>query len=245
MAILQDTLDGTSFPSSWAVTNFDSVNSIISGVAKGKDLRGHKTTTLPYLRVANVQRGFLDLSVIKEIEIRWDEAGRYQLQRGDVLMTEGGDWDKLGRAAVWDEEIPNCIHQNHIYRIRSANSHDLIPAWIMLVANSSLGRSYFEEASKQTTNLASINMTQLRSCPLPLPPAAEQRRILARVNELMGLCDRLEDSLSKSRVRGSALIDAVLSESLKSVVAEDERPDVEEGDQPKKAMSSIEQVGAV
>jgi len=202
------------FPESWIVTNFDTMNFIVSGVAKGKDLRGLRTATYPYLRVANVQRGYLDLSLVKEIEISVDEFDRYCLQSGDVLMTEGGDWDKLGRAAIWNDEVPSCIHQNHIYRIRSANKDELLPEWIALFANSHLGRSYFESASKQTTNLASINMTQLRSCPLPLPPTAEQHRIVAKVNELMALCDRLEAQLTAAQTDSRRLLEALLHEAL-------------------------------
>jgi type I restriction enzyme S subunit len=197
--------DDIPFPSSWVLTNFDTVNSIVSGVAKGKDLRGVKTERYPYLRVANVQRGYLDLGVVKDLEIRVEEFDRYRLRKGDVLMTEGGDWDKLGRAAIWNDEVPNCIHQNHIYRIRSACSEDLLPEWLVLFANSPSGRSYFENASKQTTNLASINMTQLRSCPLPLPPVAEQHRILAKVDVLMALCDRLEAAQAERERRRDRL----------------------------------------
>ncbi len=202
------------FPPSWVVTNFDSVNAIVSGVAKGKDLRGVKTAKYPYLRVANVQRGYLDLSVVKELEIRADEFARYRLCKGDVLMTEGGDWDKLGRTAIWNEEVPDCIHQNHIYRIRPANREDLLSEWVALFANSLLGRSYFESASKQTTNLASINMTQLRSCPLPLPPRVEQHRIVAKVDELMAVCDRLEAQLATAQSESRRLLEAVLHEAL-------------------------------
>ena len=172
-----------------------------------------------YLRVANVWRGFLDLSVVKELEIRSDEIDRYRLRKGDILMTEGGDWDKLGRAAIWNDAIKNCIHQNHIYRIRSANKEDLLPQWIMLFANSPLGRSYFEGASKQTTNLASINMTQLRSCPLPLPPLAEQHRIVARVNELIGLCDRLETQLTTAKTESRRFLEATLQNAVASSAA--------------------------
>jgi type I restriction enzyme S subunit len=208
--------EGT-FPGSWVLTNFDSVNAIASGVAKGKDLRGLKTANHPYLRVANVQRGHLDLRVVKELAIRVDEIGRYRLHKGDVLMTEGGDWDKLGRAAIWNDEIPDCIHQNHIYRIRPANGDDLQSEWVMLFANSSLGRSYFEGASKQTTNLASINMTQLRSCPLPLPPRAEQRRIVAKVDELMAMCDQLEARLTSAQGESRRLLEAVFHQALSLV----------------------------
>jgi type I restriction enzyme, S subunit len=205
---------GDVFPKSWVLTSFDAVNAIVSGVAKGKDLRGCKTETYPYLRVANVQRGYLDLSLIKEIEIKVGEINRYRLERGDVLMTEGGDWDKLGRAAIWNEEINDCIHQNHIYRIRPADKTALLPQWITLFANSPLGRSYFEDASKQTTNLASINMTQLRSCPLPLPSTEEQHRIVTKVDELMALCDRLEVQLTTSQTESRRLLEATLHAAL-------------------------------
>ncbi|MEO7275364.1 MAG: restriction endonuclease subunit S [Vicinamibacterales bacterium] len=202
------------FPDSWVLSTFDKLTRIVSGVAKGKDLRGVRTVTCPYLRVANVQRGYLNLGVIKEIEVPPEDIDRYRLEQGDVLMTEGGDWDKLGRAAVWNCEVPRCIHQNHIYRIRSPDRDALMPVWIALFANSPLGRSYFEGASKQTTNLASINMTQLRNCPLPLPPAAEQRRIVAKVDELMTVCDRLEAQLKTVDETGRRALDAVLRDAL-------------------------------
>jgi len=170
-----------------------------------------------------VQRGYLDLDVVKDMEIRIDELERYRLRKGDVLMTEGGDWDKLGRAAIWNEEIPTCIHQNHIYRIRPADTRQLLPTWIMLFANSPQGRSYFEDASKQTTNLASINLTQLRSCPLPVPPVAEQHRIVAKVDELMAVCDRLEAQLSSAQLARGRLLEAVLHDALNSRVRRPKR----------------------
>lgn len=129
-------------------------------------------------------------------------------------MTEGGDWDKVGRAAIWKNELPQCIHQNHVFRVRSALLGKLDSAWAVMYANSLLGRRYFEDASKQTTNLASINMTQLRGCPLPLPPLAEQHRIVAKVDELMALCDQLEAQLNTTQTESRRLLDAVLHEAL-------------------------------
>jgi len=183
---------GFVIPNSWELPAFDDVFVIVSGVTKGRNLAGRKTIELPYLRVANVQRGYLDLSAMKTISIPEDELPRYALRHGDVLMTEGGDWDKLGRAAIWLGEIAQCIHQNHVFRVRSPLPEKLHPRWVVTYTNSLLGRIYFENASKQTTNLASINMTQLRGCPLPLPPLAEQHRIVAKVDELMALCDQFE-----------------------------------------------------
>lgn len=91
---------------------------VVSGIAKGRNLPKYNTVTVPYLRVANVQAGYLDLSEIKTIDVYPDEVEKYRLQHGDVLLTEGGDFDKLGRGAIWEHDYPNYIHQNHVFRVR-------------------------------------------------------------------------------------------------------------------------------
>lgn len=186
---------------------------MVSGVTKGGKVSPQDLQVRPYLRVANVQRGHLDLGVIKTIEVKAADAERYRLKDGDILMTEGGDWDKLGRAAIWRCQIQDCIHQNHVFRVRPP-SDDILPEWVITYVNSELGRSFFLGASKQTTNLASINMTQLRGCPLPLPPLAEQHRIVAKVDALMTLCDRLEAALTATDTTRTRLLEALLHEAL-------------------------------
>ncbi|GDY01089.1 hypothetical protein LBMAG49_04180 [Planctomycetota bacterium] len=167
--------------------------------------------TLPYLRVANVKRGDIDLTVTKEVSIAEGEIDRYALRENDLLMTEGGDWDKVERAAIWQAEIPVCLHQNHVFRARMRSS-ELTPFWFERYCNSPVGRSYFESASKQTTNLASINMRQVRSCPIPIPPLAEQRRIVAKAEQLMALVDALETQLAASRATAANLLSALVAE---------------------------------
>lgn len=206
-------------PRSWELTIFDDVFVMVSGVTKGGKVPAQDSQVRPYLRVANVQRGHLDLGVIKTIEVKSADAERYRLKDGDILMTEGGDWDKLGRAAIWRCQIDDCIHQNHVFRVRSP-SDDVVAEWVVTYVNSELGRAFFEEASKQTTNLASINMTQLRGCPLPLPPLAEQHCIVAKVDELMALCDRLEAALTEADTKRARLLEALLHEALQPAEAE-------------------------
>lgn len=200
-----------SLPTAWARVRFEDVALIAGGVTLGRKLGDRKTVTLPYLRVANVKRGEIDITVIKEVSIAENEIDRYTLRENDLLMTEGGDWDKVGRAAIWRAELPICLHQNHVFRARM-RSTELTPFWFELYVNSPVGRGYFESASKQTTNLASINMRQVRSCPIPLPPLAEQRRIVAKVDELMALVDALEAQLAASRAAAAKLLDAVGAE---------------------------------
>lgn len=176
------------YPERWAVTAFDEVAVVIGGVTKGRDLRGKRVMVCPYLAVANVQRGYFKLESLKAIEIAEDELPKYQVCEGDLLITEGGDWDKVGRTAIWQGGVEHCLHQNHVFKAR-VPSEQLLKEWVELVFNSGIGRDYFAGASKQTTNLASINMTQLRSFPLPIPPVEEQGRILDALAALTDLCE--------------------------------------------------------
>ena len=122
-------------PSGWCWDHFENLADLASGVTKGRKLEGRETASYPYLRVANVQRWFVDTSVMKEITIPVEELDKYRLLQGDLLMTEGGDWDKLGRTSIWSGEIENCLHQNHVFRARLF--HDGIERqWIMMFMNS-------------------------------------------------------------------------------------------------------------
>ncbi|MFN3890751.1 MAG: restriction endonuclease subunit S [Beijerinckiaceae bacterium] len=165
----------TAPPSGWKKTALDHVAEVQTGIAKGKAVNG-AAVTLPYLRVANVQDGRVDLSVIKEITLKPSEVDRYSLRKGDVLFTEGGDFDKLGRGTVWNGEIEPCLHQNHVFAVRP-NPSRLLPEFLAFQAASQYGRRYFQLSSKQSTNLASINSTQLKQFPVLLPPLPEQRKI--------------------------------------------------------------------
>lgn len=178
-------------PAGWEWRNLGSLLLITGGVTLGRKLAGREVASLPYLRVANVQRGFLVLDQVKEVEVPADEVEKYKLAPGDLLTTEGGDWDKVGRTAIWRGEIAQCLHQNHVFRLRPY-TEKFSSRWVELYLNSPPARDYFAGSSKQTTNLASINMTQLRACAFPVPPLAEQQRIVAAVDDLLTLCDQLE-----------------------------------------------------
>ena len=145
------------------------VAEIASGATKGRRIAPADRVDVPYLRVANVQDGFLDLDEMKTIAIRRNEADKYALAIGDLVMTEGGDIDKLGRAAVWNGELDYCAHQNHIFRVRP-NRAFVLTDYLRGVASTEHGKSYFLSVAKRTTGIASINKTQLGGLPVPLPP---------------------------------------------------------------------------
>lgn len=161
-------------------TKLSEVADVVSGVAKGKKYKETDLIEIPYMRVANVQDGYLDLEEIKNLKVPQKEIDRYLLEKGDVLLTEGGDPDKLGRGHVWNQEVSPCIHQNHIYRVR-LNQTKLLPIFFSAYVGSKYGKKYFLRAAKQTTGIATINLTQLRNFPTILPPLPLQTRFAAMV----------------------------------------------------------------
>jgi type I restriction enzyme, S subunit len=163
-------------PEDWQLLALKRISEVQTGLTLGKTYDG-PLIERPYLRVANVQDGHLDLNDITTIEVPLDVARRVELRSGDVLMTEGGDLDKLGRGYIWDGQIADCLHQNHIFAVRCF-SHKLLQKFLAYLTASQYGRDYFEATGKRTTNLASTNSTKVGAFPIPLPPLDEQARIV-------------------------------------------------------------------
>ena len=169
-------------PAGWAWCSLRAVAQLKGGITKGqKRTAGASVREVPYLRVANVQRGYVDTRDVAVIEATDAEIQELKLEPGDILFNEGGDRDKLGRGWVWSGELPLIIHQNHVFRGR-LTSADVQPKLISWYANSA-GQEYFLREASQTTNLASINITKLGALPIPMPPAAEQAALGHRKHE--------------------------------------------------------------
>ena len=199
------------YPKHWEIVSVDEVATVGSGITLGKDVSGRQTVDLPYLRVANVQDGYIDLTTVKTVSVPVNEVHKFRLQTGDVLMTEGGDIDKLGRGTIWEGQIPNCLHQNHIFRIQP-NRELLEPAFFTMVVESDIAKRYFSRVAKRTTNLASTNKTQVRAFRFPLPPTTrEQRQISDVAAQSKSLCLALSRKEAVLRKLKSSLMYDLLS----------------------------------
>lgn len=165
-------------PFEWQVAELKFFASIKSGITLGQKYpAGAKLVEMPYLRVANVQGEYVDLSDVKTIQVLPEEVDKYRLEAGVVLMTEGGDRDKLGRGCVWHGEITPCLHQNHIFAL-TTKSDKLLPEYFSHVTTSEVARCYFDYTAKKTTNLANTNSSTIMNFRLPIPPLEEQREIV-------------------------------------------------------------------
>ncbi len=189
----------------WPVEALENVARIISGVTKGRRIEGADMVELPYMRVANVKDGHLDLSEVKTIAVRPTEIDKYRLQIGDLLLTEGGDPDKLGRGALWAGEIETCLHQNHVFKVR-ADADSVLPEYLAELTASAYGKAYFFRVAKKTTGIASINRTQLGQFPVPLPPLPRQRQFVQRVEAIRALQAQQAAATAKAQASFDALL---------------------------------------
>lgn len=210
---LPDTGELPSLPANWCWVALEAIAAIDGGITK--DSKRNQTATMrevPYLRVANVQRGFLDLREIKSIVAEESEIDALRLIRGDVLFTEGGDRDKLGRGWVWNDEIEECIHQNHIFRARLF-LRCMEPKFVSFHGNS-FGQEWFTRTGKQTTNLASINKGILSRFPVPLAPLAEQAEIIAEADRRLSVIDEIEAQVEANLKRAARLRQGILKRAF-------------------------------
>ncbi|MCB6990507.1 restriction endonuclease subunit S [bacterium 210820-DFI.6.38] len=160
---------------SWSEVQLETVADIVSGITKGRKVKEQELIEVPYMAVSNVKDGYIDWTTIKTIEATEQEIEQYRLLPDDVLMTEGGDPDKVGRGAIIRNPLENCIHQNHIFRVR-LNEKMILPTFFAEYLQHQRSKRYFLGCAKQTTGIASINMKQLRALPVLLPPLELQQQ---------------------------------------------------------------------
>lgn len=161
----------------WSEAKLESMADVVSGITKGRKTKSEDLTEVPYMAVSNVKDGYIDWTTVKTIEATQQEIEQYRLLADDVLMTEGGDPDKVGRGAIIKEPLENCIHQNHIFRVRLDESV-MLPEFFAEYLQHQRSKRYFLGCAKQTTGIASINMTQLRALPVLMPPLSKQEEFV-------------------------------------------------------------------
>ncbi|KAB2969763.1 MAG: hypothetical protein F9K18_00780 [Thermoanaerobaculia bacterium] len=202
-------------PAHWEMTRLKFVARVQTGIALGKGYGNQPTIEFPYLRVANVQDGFIDLSDVKTMAVPAREAAAATLRVGDVLMNEGGDADKLGRGALWDGSIAPCLHQNHVFALRPAS---VSPEWLSMWTGSEFAKAYFETKAKQSTNLASISSTNLLELPIAVPPDIEQEAIVNHIGRETAKLDAVRTATERTtallKERRFALIAAAVTGQL-------------------------------
>ncbi|EPP5373113.1 restriction endonuclease subunit S [Vibrio cholerae] len=198
-------------PSGWVWTHMDELFYVSGGLQKTPK-RTPVSNHFPYLAVANVQRGRLELDELKRFEVTPEELEQYKLLAGDLMVVEGnGSENEIGRCAIWSEDVPDCLHQNHLIRCRP-----LIPAlsfWVLNVLNSPLGINTMKSLAVTSSGLYNLSVGKIRGIFLPMPPLNEQKRIVSKVKELTSICDQLKAHLNESQVTQLHLTDIIVEQA--------------------------------
>lgn len=189
----------------WNEAPLESLADIVSGITKGRKVSEKHLIKVPYMAVSNVKEGYIDWTTVKTIEATEQEINQYRLLPDDVLMTEGGDPDKLGRGAIIKTPLENCIHQNHIFRVRLDETH-ILPVYFAEYLQHQRAKRYFLGCAKQTTGIASINMRQLKALPVLIPPLDLQNQFAAFVTQT----DKSKVAVQKALDEAQLLFDSLM-----------------------------------
>ena len=129
------------------------------------------------------------------------------------MYTEGGDRDKLGRGTVWNGEIEQCVHQNHVFKARLVREK-ANPQYVAYWSMSAFARNYFYNKGKQSVNLASINKTVLSALTLPLPSLSEQTAVITEIESRLSVCDSIEKTVDTALQQAEAMCQSILRQAF-------------------------------
>ena len=189
----------------WPEKTLENMANIVSGITKGRKTAEADLQEVPYMAVSNVKDGYIDWTTVKTILATRQEIEQYRLMPDDILMTEGGDPDKVGRGAIIKVPLKNSIHQNHIFRVR-LDEQEILPSFFAEYLRHQKAKRYFLGCAKQTTGIASINMRQLRALPTLVPPLSLQKQFAAFVERVDQQKQTVQQSLEKLELMKNALM---------------------------------------
>lgn len=192
-------------PMEWPEKKLESLADIVSGITKGRKTTETDLQEVPYMAVSNVKDGYIDWTTVKTILATRREIEQYRLMPDDILMTEGGDPDKVGRGAIIKMPLKNSIHQNHIFRVR-LNEQEILPDFLAEYLQHQKAKRYFLGCAKQTTGIASINMRQIKALPTLVPPLSLQNQFAAFVERVDKQKQTVQQSLEKLELMKKALM---------------------------------------
>lgn len=199
-------------PAGWEAKNIDEFCTVQGGIQK-TPLRRPISQHFPYLRVANVQRGKIDVGELERYELSLEELKKWRLNAGDLLIVEGnGSANEIGRCAVWRGQVADCVFQNHLMRVRPIIAEHV--DYLALYLNSPIGTAHMRRLAITTSGLFNLSVGKIRSIPVALPPLAEQYRIVAKINQLMALCDQLKTRLNQARQVNEQLAGALVARTV-------------------------------
>ena len=185
----------------------------VSGGIQKQPKRRPRENRYPFLRVANVGRGKLDLVEVHEVELFEGEIDRFRLKQGDLLVVEGnGSASQIGRAALWGGEIDDCVHQNHLIRVRPGD--ELLPEYLALCWNAPHTAQQVRAVASSTSGLYTLSTSKVKSVGIPLVPLSDQRRIVEQLGMQLSGIEQARVAACNAQARVLALRRAILAQAF-------------------------------
>lgn len=168
---------------------------------------------MPYLRVANVYYNRLDLTEIKEIGVVDSEIERCLLKKNDLLFVEGnGSKNQIGRIALWDGHIENCLHQNHIIKGRPLGN--MLPLYALYYLISRNGRKQIVDVAKSTSGLYTLSTSKIKNLVVPYCDISMQRKILDEIDSRLSICNKIETTIIEALMEADAMRKSILKQAF-------------------------------
>lgn len=185
-------------------------------VHTGKNLR-------PYLRVANVFENRIDISDVKQMNFTPEEFEVFRLEPNDILLNEGQSLDLVGRPAIYRGEIKGACFQNTLIRFRPLPS--LVPEYALAVFRHYLYSKRFRAIGKVVTNLAHLGAGRFADLEFPLPPLAEQKRIIHELEFRLSAIDNIEKLVSECSLQLAELHTSFFRKAMSGCLVEENKND--------------------
>ena len=207
-----DTTGLPALPEGWVWGTMDTIGEITGGLTKNQR-RLSLPLQLPYLRVANVYLNELRLNDVGLIGLEEKELEKVLIRKGDLLIVEGnGSPDQIGRLAIWDGSIENCVHQNHLIKVRLYEN--LQPKLAVFWFSSAAGRKCITEVSSSTSGLYTLSVGKIEALPLPLPPLDEQEEIILEVESRLTIAEAAEKTIDNALLRANRLRQSIIKRAF-------------------------------
>ena len=200
-------------PKGWTWSSFEQLGFVSGGVTKNAK-RDRLSLELPYLRVANVGAGTVDVDRIELIRVSQVEAERAMLEENDLLIVEGnGSIGQIGRSAVWEGRITPCVHQNHLIKVRFVNKQFAVwaQAWLMSV----FGRADLEKQASSTSGLHTLSISKVQALACPIPPFDELKLALQLFDVLISNGNGFIKEFEQTRTASKVLRQSILSAAFR------------------------------
>lgn len=210
---VEPTTDGLpELPQGWVWASVEQLATVLGGLTKNKK-RGEMPLKRPMLRVANVYQDRLELEDIHETGITVGELERVTLRDKDMLVVEGnGSKDQIGRMAVWNCEILDAVHQNHLIKVRMVEPATV--AFAMIWFRSSMGRQNIELVASSTSGLYTLSISKIERLAVPLPTTDEMLEVCERLDEAFTRIAPLHDWCETELKRSAALRQSILKDAF-------------------------------